>query len=129
MLIYITSNIVLTLSQGCHAASLSSIKNQQNVEKNGTAKDTQSNSSLKEELGQRDCTEKEKQQQGCLAGTCAALVTSHYHTFIICRCPSDRQGPRCEEVAINTDSIAVILMEQTQELCEQERLCKQKLRS
>jgi len=47
MLIYITSNIVLTLSQGCHAASLSSIKNQQNVEKNGTAKDTQSNSSLK----------------------------------------------------------------------------------
>lgn len=37
------------------------------------------------------------------------------------RCPSDRQGPRCEEVAINTDSIAVILMEQTQELCEQER--------
>ena len=42
--------------------------------------------------------------------------------FCYFRCPPDRQGPRCEEVAINTDDIAEILKQQTnEELCKKEQ--------
>ncbi|XP_067936615.1 uncharacterized protein [Watersipora subatra] len=122
MYAYIASTIFLTLSISTDASSISSMiisyEHRLKVRYSRSITDETAEDEQKESVGARECTEAEKQKKGCLAGSCAALVTSQYHTFILCRCPSDRQGDRCEERAINTDVISATL--QQGNLCKEE---------